>query len=312
MGKTKGGALKGGFSNGNASSSFAQSRKNIKVAIKQVNKSRKFGGKGAGAKGARKPKKPLTPAQAWAAAVEEIEEESGGKLLMLTEGPHYMEDTRIEKLTREFVMRVPHLLVPDAVAQSVELFVEEYRSAGEEGTGMWELVELKLTQVAVLFGGGKVQGALGGLLGIHFAMCRDADWCQDKMTFAYPSMAQWFQRYSQAWRAVLAKDDEELGIAFPGEKTMPVRVELEHQLAEWQRVTNKMLAGFDDYGPEGVEKARVDIRAGEEAGGDEGDGDEAEGDDEDEGDWNIDEGDIEAGDVVEFEGDEEGEEEDDE
>jgi hypothetical protein len=43
---------------------------------------------------------------------------------------------------------------------------------------MWALVDDKLTQVAVLFGGGDFPLAFGALLSIHMAMRRDADWSE--------------------------------------------------------------------------------------------------------------------------------------
>ena len=91
------------FSNGSASSTWSQNRRNAKLTEKQARKSKK-GQALSGKKGKADEEDTRTPPEAWADAVESIESEGGGGLVLMTArgACPFLERTSAWKINRDF------------------------------------------------------------------------------------------------------------------------------------------------------------------------------------------------------------------
>ena len=80
---------------------------------------------------------------------------------------------------------------------------------------------------------------LGRLLGILFYAIEFDSW------IAYNEVCldqwKWFSNYSQAWKEILKRSDEELGFALEGGKDGEYRSVLLKMIGRWQKDTNQLL-----------------------------------------------------------------------
>ena len=113
---------------------------------------------------------------------------------------------------------------------------------------------------------GAWRAALGELLGLlFFTRCDDAWQDNEVGGDGSDAMPQLFDTLSAAWRALLVRTDDELGLAVPaaaraaGVASGANRARLHALLAEWQDNTNDVLADYEDDGFPGGAAPRVAI-----------------------------------------------------
>ena len=273
------------FSKGSASNSWSQSRKNEKTAAKQLRKAEKNSvGVGRGGKRRHEPEVAQTPEAAWARQSGFIEEDSGGKIVLL--GEAFSEHTMPSKITRGYVYRLPHLLLPAGVEQVAMRMKDHVRAAiaryGDEDAKVWQQLSTPLQHASKQLAGGGVQACFGGLLGIQLALLDEGAWV-DYHPAEYSAMATWFTAYGAAWRTLLKRSDQALGLSLPGGIKFGYRPALCAMLTQWEDATNVQLKNFDEF--VGDDKARVHIctKGSDDANpsdedGNEGDDNDGEGD----------------------------------
>ena len=90
---------------------------------------------------------------------------------------------------------------------------------------------------------GRWKSALGGLLGLLLFCSVSDDWLADNEVHAsdWGKFAGFFARLSEAWVAVLARTDEELGLALPVGRAGGYRAQLQEMLRAWEEETNESL-----------------------------------------------------------------------
>jgi hypothetical protein len=95
--------------------------------------------------------------------------------------------------------------------------------------------------------------ALGTLLGLLlFCSIEDGWLLENRCHQEWPSWCALFEHLSDAWRAVLAKDDHTLGLRPKGGRPEGYRPKLVALLRGWQEEANEALAGYDGLLNEGV------------------------------------------------------------
>lgn len=106
----------------------------------------------------------------------------------------------------------------------------------------------------------KAYGILHGLVEFHD---RHENHVHDNELHCDPStsglMAKWFKDLSARWRELLARSDDELGLAPAGGLAGGYRPRLLRVLAEWQLRMNRTLDGVEAGDEEEGEAPRVDI-----------------------------------------------------
>jgi len=84
--------------------------------------------------------------------------------------------------------------------------------------------------------------SLGRLLGILLYATGNDIWIRDNEVWdEEKKFTKWFSDYSQAWKEVLKRNDEELGLALEGGREGGYRSILLKQIEWWQRSTNQLL-----------------------------------------------------------------------
>jgi hypothetical protein len=122
---------------------------------------------------------------------------------------------------------------------------------------LWEKLQKHLRAAAKAVKAGRWRAALGELFGLvlfhnqHDQHLYDNElYCDEEDAGAIP---KWFAKLSACWRAVLARGDDELGLAPRGGAPGGSRGRLLRLLARWQLRMNKALEGAD------YEDAAVDV-----------------------------------------------------
>merc|ERR1719397_1442778 len=84
--------------------------------------------------------------------------------------------------------------------------------------------------------------SLGRLMGILLYATGTEAWIADNEVWEEEKkFTKWFSDYSQAWKEVLKRSDEELGLALEGGREGGYRSILLKQIEWWQRSTNQQL-----------------------------------------------------------------------
>ena len=115
--------------------------------------------------------------------------------------------------------------------------------------------------------------SLGRLLGILLYATGTEAWIADNEVWEDErKFSKWFSDYSQAWKEILKRSDQELGLALDGGRDGGYRSALVEMLAGWQKETNALLDDlYNDEGAHGF-NVKVDIveAEGEDSRGAEG------------------------------------------
>ena len=83
---------------------------------------------------------------------------------------------------------------------------------------------------------------LGRLLGILLYATQNEGWIADNEVYEDErKFSKWFSDYSQAWKEILKRSDQELGLALDGGRDGGYRSALVEMLRGWQRETNHLL-----------------------------------------------------------------------
>eukprot|EP00397_Hematodinium_sp_SG-2012_P051875 GEMP01061041.1.p1 GENE.GEMP01061041.1~~GEMP01061041.1.p1 ORF type:complete len:150 (+),score=30.81 GEMP01061041.1:398-847(+) len=97
----------------------------------------------------------------------------------------------------------------------------------------------------------KWQAAFGIMFGMHLYASSDSLWILDQEVYCceFAEFSAWFRDYSEAWKLLLARSDEELGLTGQpcGRTDGFYRTILEKQLRTWQVETNVHLLDFDEH-----------------------------------------------------------------
>ena len=103
--------------------------------------------------------------------------------------------------------------------------------------------------------------ALGRLLGILLYSMDYDTWIADNEVYEDErKFSKWFSDYSQAWKEILKRSDQELGLALEGGRDGGYRSALLEMLGGWQRETNNLLDDLynDEWTGQGF-NVKVDI-----------------------------------------------------
>jgi len=87
--------------------------------------------------------------------------------------------------------------------------------------------------------------SLGRLLGILLYAIGTEAWIADnEMWEEEKKFTKWFSDFSQGWREVLKRSDEELGLTLEGGREGGYRSTLVNMIGRWQKETNQLLDGI--------------------------------------------------------------------
>ena len=102
---------------------------------------------------------------------------------------------------------------------------------------------------------------LGRLLGILLYATENNGWIADNEVYEDErKFSKWFSDYSQAWKEILKRSDQELGLALDGGRDGGYRSALVEMLAGWQKETNALLDDiYSHEGAHGLQPVKVDI-----------------------------------------------------
>merc|ERR1712037_26057 len=119
--------------------------------------------------------------------------------------------------------------------------------------------------------------SLGRLMGILLHGGTEAWIADNEVWEEEKKFTKWFADYSQAWKEVLKRSDEELGLALEGGREGGYRNTLVKMIRRWQKETNQLLDDIYNGKNNHNFKVKVDITKSEEEE-EESDGSENESD----------------------------------
>ena len=107
--------------------------------------------------------------------------------------------------------------------------------------------------------------SLGRLLGILLYAIQTEAWIADNEVWDdEKKFTKWFSDFSVAWREVLKRSDEELGLALEGGREGGYRSTLVNMIGRWQKETNELLDGIYNGKQNHNFNVKVDILDAEE------------------------------------------------
>ena len=167
-----------------------------------------------------------------------------------------------EERTLASLLKLEHLLLPLTVAKLATEIAESMRGMcaewDEDETALSDALVVKILRPKVAEAAQAVAAArwpvaLGTLLGLLlFCSIEDGWLLENRCHQEWPSWCALFEHLSDAWRAVLAKDDRTLGLRPKGGRPEGYRPKLVALLRGWQEEANEALAGYDGLLNEGV------------------------------------------------------------
>ena len=136
-----------------------------------------------------------------------------------------------------------------------------YHSDTHTGTLVWHLMFSLMPKIKKdLKKADSSVSTLGRLLGILLYATENNGWIADNEVYEDErKFSKWFSDYSQAWKEILKRSDQELGLALDGGRDGGYRSALVEMLAGWQKETNALLDDlYNDEGAHGF-NVKVDI-----------------------------------------------------
>jgi len=213
--------------------------------------------------------------------IADLEERSGGTFLLM----EHLEDCRPPTPTNAWLLSKKHMILGRPVAtlafqvrrqlqldNADSFLVWHNTSTGDE---TWDVMFSLIPKIKNDLKKMDWNASLGRLLGILLYATGTEAWIADNEVWEEEKkFTKWFSDYSQAWKEVLKRSDEELGLAFEGGREGGYRNTLVKLIRRWQTETNQLLNDIYNGKKNHNFKVKVDILKSEN----ESDGSENESD----------------------------------
>jgi len=180
--------------------------------------------------------------------IKDLEKKTGGTFLPMED----LEDSQPSSPSSAWLLTKKHIILSRPVAtlafqvkRKLQLdnagsYIMMYdTSTGDE---TWEVMFSLMPKIKKDLKKMDWSASLGRLLGILLYATGNDIWIRDNEVWdEEKKFTKWFSDYSQAWKEVLKRSDEELGLALEGGREGGYRSTLLKQIEWWQRSTNQLL-----------------------------------------------------------------------
>jgi len=216
--------------------------------------------------------------------IVDLEKRSGGTFLLM----EHLEDCPPPKLTTAWLLSKEHMILGRSVAtlafqvrrqlqlDNADSFLMWHNTSTGDET--WDVMFSLMPKIKKDLKKMDWNASLGRLMGILLYATGTEAWIADNEVWEEEKkFTKWFADYSQAWKEVLKRSDEELGLALEGGREGGYRNTLMKMIRRWQKETNQLLDDIYNGKNNHNFKVKVDIVKSEEEE-EESDGSENESD----------------------------------
>jgi len=180
--------------------------------------------------------------------IKDLEKKSGGTFLPMEN----LDDSQPSSPTSTWLLSKKHIILSRPVAK-LAFQVKRHLQLDDAGSYImmydtstgdetWEVMFSLIPKIKKDLKKMDWNASLGRLLGILLYATGNDIWIRDNEVWdEEKKFTKWFSDYSQAWKEVLKRNDEELGLALEGGREGGYRSILLKQIEWWQRSTNELL-----------------------------------------------------------------------
>jgi len=201
--------------------------------------------------------------------IGDLEKKSGGTLLLM----EHLDD--FPSPSTEWLLSRKHMLLSRPVAKlafqvrrqlqldNADSFIMWHNTSTGDET--WDLMFSLMPKIKKDLKKMNWSSSLGRLLGILLYAIQTEAWIADNEVWDdEKKFTKWFSDFSVAWREVLKRSDEELGLALEGGREGGYRSTLVNMIGRWQKETNELLDGIYNGKQNHNFNVKVDILDAEE------------------------------------------------